>query len=637
MTVLENIDGPSDLKRLTSGELIRLCAEIREFIVDKVKVTGGHLGSNLGAVELTVAIHLSFESPKDVVLFDTGHQAYVHKILTGRRDMFDTLRQEGGLSGYPSRSESEHDWIENSHASTALSYAHGLACAMNLGRGPLVGTSDAQVASDPTRYVVAVVGDGALTGGLAYEALNNIGHGNKKVIIIWNDNGRSYAPTISRLSSSITKIRLNPTYIQARGRIRQILSEFPRVGSIASSGIVGLTTALREAIEPRVFFEALGVRYTGPIDGHDISAMGYALAGAKEWDGPIVVHVMTHKGHGYGPAEQDEVQCLHDLKVAPLVAIKNRESFTDAFSEKLIEIASHRSEIVAITAAMPGPTGLLKFEANFPERFFDVGIAEAHAVTSAAGMAMGGLRPVVAIYSTFIARAFDQVNLDVSLHNLPVVFILDRAGITGDDGPSHHGLLDMVEMLAIPNLTIFAPSGTDALRSALEASLNLSGPAVIRFPKTTGVTTLDGLLPPLDPFAAHKLCGGNGSIAIVGVGKMAEFALEAANLLEDQGLDVTAWDPRIIKPLCSKMMRELTSMTHVFVVEDGFVPGGVGSHLSYQLNQSQLVDPTEVVQLGVPIGFIKQGKPNDILARLGLDGIGIAKSVMAHLNHNQIA
>ncbi|KJF17037.1 1-deoxy-D-xylulose-5-phosphate synthase [Acidithrix ferrooxidans] len=637
MTVLENIDGPSDLKRLTSGELIRLCAEIREFIVDKVKVTGGHLGSNLGAVELTVAIHLSFESPKDVVLFDTGHQAYVHKILTGRRDMFDTLRQEGGLSGYPSRSESEHDWIENSHASTALSYAHGLACAMNLGRGPLVGTSDAQVASDPTRYVVAVVGDGALTGGLAYEALNNIGHGNKKVIIIWNDNGRSYAPTISRLSSSITKIRLNPTYIQARGRIRQILSEFPRVGSIASSGIVGLTTALREAIEPRVFFEALGVRYTGPIDGHDISAMGYALAGAKEWDGPIVVHVMTHKGHGYGPAEQDEVQCLHDLKVAPLIAIKNRESFTDAFSEKLIEIASHRSEIVAITAAMPGPTGLLKFEANFPERFFDVGIAEAHAVTSAAGMAMGGLRPVVAIYSTFIARAFDQVNLDVSLHNLPVVFILDRAGITGDDGPSHHGLLDMVEMLAIPNLTIFAPSGTDALRSALEASLNLSGPAVIRFPKTTGVTTLDGLLPPLDPFAAHKLRGGNGSIAIVGVGKMAEFALEAANLLEDQGLDVTAWDPRIIKPLCSKMMRELTSMTHVFVVEDGFVPGGVGSHLSYQLNQSQLVDPTEVVQLGVPIGFIKQGKPNDILARLGLDGIGIAKSVMAHLNHNQIA
>ena len=627
MTLLEKITGPSDLKNLNDSEIAQLCDELRAFIVETVTVTGGHLGSNLGAVELTVALHLAFDSPKDILLFDTGHQTYVHKLITGRRARFETLRQENGLSGYPSRSESEHDWIENSHASTALSYAHGLACSISLGRGPAVGLADAQEASDPNRYVVAVVGDGALTGGLAYEALNNLGHGNKKVIIVWNDNGRSYAPTISRLSSSITKIRLNPTYIQARSRVRQILSEFPKVGSLATSGIIGLTAALREAIEPRVFFESLGVRYTGPIDGHDVDAMEYAFRGAKEWQGPIVVHVMTHKGHGYGPAEDDEVQCLHDLKVAGTYAGANRGSFTEAFSAKLCELGALRPELVAITAAMPGPTGLLKFQEKYPERFFDVGIAEAHAVTSAAGMAMGGLRPVVAIYSTFIARAIDQVNLDVALHNLPVTFVLDRAGITGDDGPSHNGVLDMVEMLAIPNLTVFAPSSTTEVALALEACVTLPGPSAIRFPKTAGPQHIAPGVPDVEGLRARRLRLGTGRVSLVGVGKMAEAALRAAEVLSDSGISVTVWDPRVIKPFDRVMLDDLMGAARVYAIEDGFVPGGVGSHLAFALGARAPMAP-EVIELGIPIEFIKVSKPDAVLSKIGLDFRSIATRVL---------
>lgn len=627
MTVLEKISSPSDLVDLTDAELKELCGELRQAIVETVLVTGGHLGSNLGAVELTIALHLAFQSPKDILLFDTGHQAYVHKLITGRADRFETLRQEGGLSGYPSRTESEHDWIENSHASTALSYAHGIACSLSLGRGPAVGTSAAELADDPSRYVVAIVGDGALTGGLAYEALNNLGHSNKKVIIIWNDNGRSYAPTISRLSSSITKLRLSPTYLQARNRIRQILQEFPKMGNFAAAGIVGFTTALREAIEPRVFFEALGVRYTGPIDGHDIAGMAYAFKGAKEWSGPIVVHVMTHKGHGYEPAEQDEIQCLHDLKVQSGFLTTNRLSYTDVFATKLVDLASERSEIVAVTAAMPGPTGLLKFQANFPDRFYDVGIAEGHAVTAAAGMAMGGLKPVVAIYSTFISRAYDQVNLDVSLHNLPVVFVLDRAGVTGDDGPSHNGMLDLIEMLAIPNMTIFAPSSGVEVELALELAVGLSGPSMIRFPKTTGLQQLAQDVDLSAGLSARCLLRGTTSIGLVGVGKMAEMAYDAALALEDSGISVSVWDPRVVKPLCATMLQELASLDQVYVIEDGFVPGGVGSHIAFQLEQLES-NSAVVHELGIPISFIQQAKTARILSTLGLDAPGIAERVL---------
>ena len=492
--IIERIDSPSDLRALSPEELDILAAEIREFIVDSVTATGGHLGSNLGAVELTLALHRTFDSPRDVILWDTGHQAYVHKLVTGRRGDFGSLRQVGGLSGYPNRAESEHDWVENSHASTALSYAHGLAKAFDL--------------QGSERRVVAVVGDGALTGGMAYEALNNLGHSGTPVLIVLNDNGRSYAPTVSSLSVSLTHLRLNPTYVQARQRIRHLIREIPGVGELAYSGVHGLTSAVREVVTPHTFFEALGVRYAGPIDGHDIAEVEQALANASEWDGPILVHVVTQKGRGYAPAEEDDVQRLHDVKVKTVAAAPATPdtlapvsgeaagipptTFTDAFTRSLLEHAETDPNLVAITAAMPGPTGLLPFEARFPERFIDVGIAEQHAVTAAAGMSMGGLHPVVAVYSTFFSRAFDQANLDVGLHGCPVVFVLDRAGITGDDGPSHHGVLDMVLALSIPGMTVLAPSSAPEVGAMLDEALTLPGPSVIRFPKTAAPVVAGG-------------------------------------------------------------------------------------------------------------------------------------------------
>ena len=482
--ILDRIASPADVKALSLEECDVLAGEIRQFLVEAVSRTGGHLGSNLGAVELTIALHRVFDSPSDMLVFDTGHQAYVHKLLTGRKDGFEHLRQQGGLSGYPNRRESPHDLVENSHASTALSYAYGLSSALRLEEAGAAGSvgqkthgggDDQRPAS--RRHVVAVVGDGALTGGMAYEALNNLGHASARVLIVLNDNGRSYAPTISRLSGSLTALRLDPRYVQIRERIRHVVRDLPpSVGSVAYSSIHGLTSALREVVEPHVFFEALGVRYTGPIDGHNVSALEQALRRASTWNGPIVLHVLTHKGKGYGPAEEDEIACLHDFKVVPkspgaMASDQNMiprvgsttddaggvpppvrvgDSFTDAFSKALIEAGQRDERIVAITAAMPGPTGLLSFEDHFPERFYDVGIAEQHALTAAAGMAMAGLRPIVAIYSTFLSRALDQWNLDIGLHGLPVVIVADRAGITGDDGPSHHGVYDLVQALQIP-------------------------------------------------------------------------------------------------------------------------------------------------------------------------------------------
>ncbi|HEY1635084.1 MAG TPA: 1-deoxy-D-xylulose-5-phosphate synthase, partial [Acidimicrobiales bacterium] len=476
--ILEHINSPADLRALDQSQLTQLASEIRAFVVDAVSATGGHLGSNLGAVEITLAVHRVFDSPRDVVLWDTGHQAYVHKLVTGRREGFAHLRQAGGLSGYPSRQESEHDWVENSHASTILSYAHGISTALDLGAS----------GNGSERRVVAIVGDGALTGGMAYEALNNLGHSGRRVVIVLNDNGRSYAPTVSHLSESLTRLRLNPSYVQARNRVKQFLRDVPAIGGLAYTSAQGLTAALREVIEPHVFFESLGVRYTGPLDGHDIEVMEQALRHAAEWDGPIVVHVLTHKGRGYAPAEDDHVQRLHDLKVRPANAGPATDGeapiqCTDAFTRAMVEIGEDHPSVVAITAAMPGPTGLLPFQSKFPDRCFDVGIAEQHAVTAAAGMAMMGLRPVVAVYSTFLCRAFDQANLDVGLHGLPVVFALDRAGITGDDGPSHHGVLDLALTLAIPGMTVFAPSSAQELPVMLRTALELDGPAAIRYPK----------------------------------------------------------------------------------------------------------------------------------------------------------
>jgi 1-deoxy-D-xylulose-5-phosphate synthase len=651
--ILDRIHSPSDVRALSLGECDELATEIRDFLVDAVTRNGGHLGSNLGAVELTIALHRVFESPGDVLLFDTGHQAYTHKLLTGRRDGFEKLKREGGLSGYPNRAESPHDVIENSHASTAMSYAHGIAAALKLSA-----TTHPEAAG---RRVVAVVGDGALTGGMAYEALNNLGHSGSRVLIVLNDNGRSYAPTISRLSHSLTHLRLDPRYVQVRERLRHALKDLPpTVGAVAYTGIHGVTSALREVVEPHVFFESLGVRYTGPLDGHDIGAMEQAMRRAAAWHGPIVLHVVTKKGRGYGPAEADEVQKLHDYRVTPPPASHDGdhpaspaapslprvgaptddsggiappspagESYTDAFSKALLAAAEADERIVAITAAMPGPTGLLSFEDHFPERFFDVGIAEQHALTAAAGMAMQGFRPVAAIYSTFVSRAFDQWNLDVGLHRQPVVIVADRAGITGDDGPSHHGIYDMVQALQIPGTAVFAPSDPAEIAPALAAALEWEGPALVRYPKTNSPGPLAA---PGSGLNARCLREGSPDIVIVGIGKLARASLEAARLLEGDGLDVTVYDPRVIRPADPAMIEVLAAAQLVVTAEDGLAHGGAGAYLCAETDAFAAAEdkrgPATLV-LGVPTKYLAHAKPDSILARLGLDGPGLAESVRA--------
>src|SRR3954464_3219564 len=509
MPLLESIRGPEDVRRLSYEELDELAEEIRTFIVQTVAAKGGHLGSNLGAVELTLALHRVFDTPRDIVLWDTGHQAYVHKIVTGRGDDFTTLRQGGGLSGYPNRSESEHDWIENSHASTVLSYAHGVATGVEL-RGL-------------DRKVVAVIGDGSMTGGMAYEGLNNLGVSGRRVVVVLNDNGRSYAPTSSKLGESLARLRADPRFVRNRARLERLIQSLP-LGERLHRGIESAEAAVREMWEPPAFFEQLGVRYIGPLDGHDIEGLESALRNAAEWDGPIVVHVLTQKGRGYGPAEDDEEKCLHDISgvldpVTGLVTKSSTPSYTSTFTDALMQAAESDPRIVAITAAMPGSTGLLPFQARFPERFLDVGIAEQHAITSATGMAMLGLRPVVAIYSTFLARAFDQVEYDAALHAQPVVFCIDRAGVTGDDGASHHGVLDMALLSKVPGMTIFAPSSAQELRVMLADALAMEGgPVAIRWPKTAARQV--GLDEVGSGLRARKVRDGDGDVCILAVGKM---------------------------------------------------------------------------------------------------------------------
>ena len=620
--LLDTIDSPADVKALDFEQLSQLADEIREFIVRSVAVTGGHLGSNLGVVELTLALHRVFDSPRDVILWDTGHQAYVHKLVTGRRDGFAHLRQRGGLSGYPSRRESEHDWIENSHASTVLSYAHGLAEAIE--------------SAGTDRRVVAVIGDGSMTGGMSYEALNTLGHSGKRVVIVLNDNGRSYAPTVSRLSEGLSRLRLHPGLKRHRTRLEQVLRDLPAVGPIAYSSLQGVYSAVREVLEPHAFFETLGVRYTGPIEGHDLIGVEDALRAASTFEGPIVVHVLTQKGRGYPPAEDDDEKCLHDAPAAgfdpetgPPTGWSAPKDYTKAFSETLVEEATADSRIHAITAAMPGPTGLLPFQARFPDRFHDVGIAEQHAVTMAAGMAMGGLRPVVALYSTFFTRAFDQVNLDVGLHGLPVVFAIDRAGVTGEDGPSHHGVLDMALALRVPGMTVMAPSSAQEVRAMLRTALSLDGPALIRWPKTVARSV------PADQvglgLAARRLRGAAdaapGDVCILAVGKLVEAAEEAAVLLETEGLTVTVWDVRVVKPLDPVMLADAARHPVVVTAEDGVRVGGAGSAIAAALAAEP--HAPAVVQLGTPDSYIPHGKADGILADLGLDAAGVAASVRA--------
>src|SRR5687767_10914683 len=594
--LLETITGPGDLRELDEAELEQLAGEIRAFIVQSVSVTGGHLGSNLGVVELTLALHRVFDSPKDLLLWDTGHQAYVHKILTGRRERFGSLRQANGLSGYPSRTESPHDWVENSHASTILGYAHGLAMAMDL-----------QHESD--RRVVAIIGDGAMTGGMAYEALNNLGHSGRKVLIILNDNGRSYAPTVSRLSENLSMLRLNPSWVSTRRRIEGWTREVPGVGELALSSWKGVKAAFRQMVEPPTFFESLGVRYSGPIDGHDIRKMEQALRHAATYDGPIVVHVRTQKGRGYEPAELDVEKCLHDISAFdPATGLPTADggvTYTQVFSDTMVKLTDANPDVVAITAAMPGSTGLLPVQERHPSRVIDVGIAEQHAVTAAAGMAMGGLRPVVAVYSTFFTRAFDQANLDVGLHGQPVVFALDRAGITGDDGASHHGVLDMALCLRVPGMTIFAPSSAGELERMLTDAVALPGPAVVRFPKGGAREVADtgtGL-------RARRIRTG-ADVCILAVGKLVEAAENAAEELASVGIEAAVWDVRVVKPLDIEMLRSAAEAPLVVTVEDGVRIGGAGSAITEaiaDLEETRQSPP--VLTLGTPDGYLPQAKP----------------------------
>jgi 1-deoxy-D-xylulose-5-phosphate synthase len=603
--ILDSIERPSDLRRLDRAQLDALCTEIRHEIVSTVEGNGGHLGSNLGAVELTIAVHRVFDSPRDVILWDTGHQAYVHKLLTGRRSRFADLRKPGGLSGYPSRAESEHDWIENSHASTALSYAHGLATAFE------------QQGID--RRVVAVIGDGSLTGGLAFEGLNNLGHSGRTVTIVLNDNGRSYAPTVSMLSESLMRIRNNPVYMRRQARLESIAESVPWVGETIKKGIDATKAAIRYMWEPPAFFEQLGVRYIGPYSGHDIESVEEALNNAKEFEGPTVVHVMTQKGRGHAPAENDVVKNMHDTSVM------KPGSYTAAFSEKMVELGARHPKLVAITAAMPDSTGLLPFRAVYPDRLYDVGIAEQHAVTMATGLAMGGLRPVVAVYATFLTRAIDQVNLDVALHEQPVVFCLDRAGVTGDDGASHNGLLDMVLLSKVPNMTIFAPSSYEELEAMLETAVTLDGSAAVRWPKTAAPrVTPDQVGEGL----SARLVREGTDVCLIGVGKMLAAAEEAAERLATDGVSCTVWDPRVVRPLDPLMVTDASKHQLVVTIEDGLRDGGIGASLRDEVGAQS---PTPVIVLGVPTVHLTHDKPDVILANLGLDADGIVTEVRKHL------
>ena len=643
---LQQIRQPADLRELSYPELADLAGEIRDFIVQAVAENAGHLGSNLGAVELTLALHRVFDSPTDAILWDTGHQAYVHKIVTGRQAQFEHLRQAGGLSGYPNREESPHDFIENSHASTVLSYAYGLAVARNAG-------------TDSHRHLVAVIGDGSMTGGMAYEALNNIGHSQQRVIIVLNDNGRSYAPTISnltagptareqatpehhtlperitgRLSHSLTNIRLNPVYVRRQRKLEHFLRDLPYVGPQAEKGVEALKAAVREFLQPPSFFEALGVRYVGPVDGHDVEQLESSLRNAIELsaEGPIVVHVVTQKGRGYSPAEDDDEKHLHDAPIfdpaiGPPAAVVT--GYTQSFAESIIKEAEADPRIVAITAAMPGPTGLLPFQARFPDRFFDVGIAEQHAVTGAAGMAMGGLRPIVAIYSTFLNRAWDQVVYDVAMHRLPVVFCLDRAGITGPDGASHHGVYDMALLSKVPGMRVLAPSSAEELQVMLHDAIGLAddGPVVIRWPRGAAVHVNErevgvGLL-------ARQVRKGDGSLCILAVGKMVADAQKAADDLAATGVDATVWDVRCCAPLDSAMIADAAGHRAVVTVEDGIRDGGIGMTIADQVHAVAVTVPVNV--LGIPAKFIPQGSADRILAQLGLDADGIAASARSLL------
>ena len=612
---------PARLRAMPPAELAAAASEIRELLVEQTSKRGGHLGPNLGVVELTIALHLVFDSPHDPLLFDTGHQAYVHKILTGRAAQFDTLRTRGGLSGYPNRAESEHDWIENSHASTSLSYADGMAKAIAL-RG------------EPDRTVVAVIGDGALTGGMAWEALNNIAAADRPVVIVLNDNGRSYAPTTGGMAQRMAALRLRPGYERMLGRVKHTLPRTPVVGRPLYAALHAAKSAVKDWFVPQTMFADLGLKYVGPVDGHDIEALTQALAGARSFRGPVVVHCVTRKGQGYHPAETDEAEQMHsppafDPATGKPVAATTT-TWTHVFGREMVVAGAERPEVVAITAAMCGPTGLTPFGTAFPDRIFDVGIAEQHALTSAAGLAMGGMHPVVAVYSTFLNRAFDQLLMDCALHQLGVTVVLDRAGVTGEDGPSHHGMWDMSLAAIVPGLRLAAPRDAATLAEELREALDVDGgPTVLRFPK--------GAVPATIPTVRRLVAeAGHGvdilaepagrqepDVLLVAVGAFGAMAVEAARLLAAQGIGVTVVDPRWALPVPAEIAGLAEEHRLVVTVEDGGRSGGVGAAITDRLADTGV--PVHV--LALPQEFLEPASRGELLVDLGLTGQAVARGI----------
>ena len=615
MTYLEHIDGPQDLKGLTQEQLAILASEIRDVLVESVTRTSGHLGPNLGVVELTLAMHRVFDSPKDKLIFDTGHQSYVHKLLTGRLSEFHTLRQTGGLSGYPSRAESEHDLVENSHASTSLSYADGMAKAYRL-RG------------EHDRTVVAVIGDGALTGGMAWEALNNIAVArDSRLVIVVNDNGRSYQPTIGGLASHLSTIRVNQRYEQVLDLIKTTVTSTPIVGNPLFGALHGAKKGLKDFLQPQVLFEDLGIKYIGPVDGHDEAMVEHALRQAAEYGRPVLVHVITRKGFGYALAEQNEEDCLHQVPaappalagaVAPVKPVTPKRSWTDVYADEMVTIGGRRPDVVAITAAMLHPVGLAPFKAAYPDRVYDVGIAEQHAMTMAAGLAMAGMHPVVSVYATFLNRAFDQLLMDVALHKLPVTVTLDRAGVTGPDGASHNGMWDGSILQVVPGLRVAVPRDGSRVAELVNEAVEVSdGPTVVRWPKGSvgveveAVGRLGGMDVLAEPAAEQAR-----DVLLLGAGPMAVTSVEVARRLNDHGIGVTVVDPRWVMPVDPAVIEAARAHRLVAVVEDNGRSGGFGDAVARMLRDADVDTPVKTY--GLNQEFLAHASREEILEAAGL-------------------
>ena len=621
MSILDRINGPEDLKTLKDTEVVELAQDIRDFLISKVAKTGGHLGPNLGVVETTIAIHRVFDSPKDSVIFDTGHQSYVHKLLTGRKD-FDNLRSKDGLAGYPQRSESVHDIVESSHASSSISWGDGIAKAYRL-------------TEQNDRYVIVVVGDGALTGGMTWEALNNISDDNdRKLIIVVNDNGRSYAPTIGGLARYLNGIRTERIYRRLYRLSRKVFYKFGMPGRMAYSTLRGAAKGLLGTFAPKGIFPNLDLKYIGPVNGHDLNAMEEALSQAKKYANPVIVHAITQKGKGYEPAVSDEADQFHavgqiDPDTGKAVGDSGKQSWTGVFADEMVEIAGRKKNVIGITAAMLIPVGLHKFADKFPDRVFDVGIAEQHAVTSAAGMSFGGLHPVVAVYATFMGRAFDQVLMDVALHKAGVTFVLDRAGVTGPDGASHHGMWDLAMLQIVPGIRIASPRDGTRLVEELNEAIEISdGPTVIRFPKGSVSQEIP---------AVRRLADGVDvllespakDVLILTVGSMAHMGLQVAKMLADQGIGTTVIDPRWVIPVPESVVELASKHRLVVTIEDGIRVGGIGTRVRQDLRAAQV--DTALSEIGLPDEFLEHASRDEILDRVGLNAQDISREIVAQV------